>query len=466
MMPTEFGEAEYGPSQYGSNGRRRRGRLSRESEAEGHRSGNGSSEQQFLPLIPIIGSLLGGLLKETEAEASGEYAEYGEGEYQESAYQESAYQEAGYGEAEYGEAEYGPAEYGEAEQEEAEYGESEYGESEYGQAEQGEAEQQFLGGLFRKVLGGALEQGGPALSPAHEAALAGRLLEVGNEAELENFLGDVVNVVGRGLRAARDFAGSPAGQAVIQAVKPLAKTALPWVGGAIGSAIAPGIGTAAGRALGSAASAMFEMEVGELSSEEAEYELARRVVQLTSAAARSAIQAPPDQHPQAVGEFSVFRAARRFAPGFYRRGLSGIRPYAHRYGGGYRGGYRGGYGRRPYRYGGWYGRQGRFGPYGRYGGGRYGPNYGGQPDAQAAAPAPDAGPAPEEPPGPPRPGFRWVAVPIGGQPPAEPPPPGAGGPPPGPDAAGPPAQGEFSGPGGDGGGQWVRRGHKIIVMGA
>jgi uncharacterized protein (DUF697 family) len=458
MIPTEFGEAEYGPSQYGSEGRRRRGRLSRETEAAGHRSGNGSSEQQFLPLIPLIGSVLGGLLKETEAEASGEYAEYGEGEYQEAGYGEAEYGEAEYGEAEQEEAEYGEAEYGEAEQEEAEYGESEYGE-----AEQGEAEQQFLGGLFRKVLGGALEQG-PALSPAHEAALAGRLLEVGSEAELENFLGDVVNLVGRGYRAARDFAGSPAGQAVIQAVKPLAKTALPWIGGAIGSAIAPGVGTAAGRALGSAASAMFEMEAGELSSEEAEYELARRVVQLTSAAARSAIQAPPDQHPQAVGEFSVFRAARRFAPGFYRRGLSGIRPYARRYGGGYRGGY--GRYRHPYRSGGWYGRQGRFGPYGRYGGGRYGRYYGGQPDGQAAAPAPDAGPPPGEPPGPPRPGFRWVAVPVGAPPPDGPPPPGAGGPPPGPDAAGPPAQGEFSGPGGDGGGQWVRRGHKIIVMGA
>jgi uncharacterized protein (DUF697 family) len=456
MIPTEYGEAEYGPAQYGNDWRRRRGRMSREAEGGGHRNGSGSSEQQFLPLIPILGSVLGGLLKETEAEASGEYAEYGESEYGESGYGEAEYGEAEYGEAGYGEAEHGEAEYGESGE-----GESEYGESEYGEAEYGEAEQQFLGGLFKKVLGGALEQGGPALSPAHEAALAGRLLEVGNEAELENFLGDVVNVVGRGLRAARDFAGSPAGQAVIQAVKPLAKTALPWVGGAIGSAIAPGVGTAAGRALGSAASAMFEMEVGELSSEEAEYELARRVVQLTSAAARSAIQAPPDQHPQAVGEFSVFRAARRFAPGFYRRGLSGIRPYARRYGFGYRGGY-GRYGH-PYRYGGWRGRYGHYGPYGRWGG-RYGASYGGAPDAQPAPPAPDAGPPPDQPPGPPQPGFRWVAVPIGAPPPGEPPPPGAGGPPPGPDAGAPPAQGEFAGP--DAGGQWVRRGHKIIVMGA
>jgi uncharacterized protein (DUF697 family) len=454
MIPTEYGEAEYGPTQYGNDWRRRRGRgrMSREAEVAGHRNGSGSSEQQFLPLIPILGSVLGGLLKEAEAEATGEYAEYGEGEYG-----EAEYGETGYGEAEYGEAEYGEAEYGEAEQ-----GESEYGEAEYGEAESGEAEQQFLGGLFRKVLGGALEQGGPALSPAHEAALAGRLLEVGNEAELENFLGDVVNAVGRGMRAARDFAGSAAGQAVIQAVKPLAKTALPWVGGAIGSAIAPGVGTAVGRALGSAASAMFEMETGELSSEEAEYELARRVVQLTSAAARTAIQAPPDQHPQAVGELAVFHESRHFAPGFYRRGLSRFRPYARQHGGGYRGGY-GRYGH-PYRYGGryggGYGRYGHYGPYGRWGG-RSGAYYGGgAPDA----PAPDAGPGPDQPPGPPQPGFRWVAVPIGAQPPAEPPP-GAGGPPPGPDASGPPAQSEF-GQGGDGGGQWVRRGHKIIVMGA
>jgi uncharacterized protein (DUF697 family) len=431
----EYGEAEYGEGEFGRGWGRRRGRRWRDSGDDEYAGPHGRGEQQFLPLLPIIGNVLGGLLKEAEAESSGEY---GEGEY-----------------GEYGE-------YGEGE-----YGEAQFGEGEYGESEEAE---QFLGGIFKGILGGELEQGGPALNPAHEAELASRLLEVSSEAELEYFLGDVVNVVGRAARGIRDFAVSPAGQAVVQAVKPLAKAALPWVGGAIGSAIAPGIGTAAGRALGTAASSLFEMELGEMSGEQAEYELARRVVQLTSSAARTAALAPPVAPPQEQGQLAVWRASRRFAPGFYRRGVFGIRPYIGRRFGAYRryGGY-GGYGR-PYRryYGGRVAR-----PYRRY----YGGSYYGPAGSDVGPPEPPGGPPPDS--GPPPPGFRWVAVPIGaplpGAPPGiaspmpEPAPPAGPGPgPTGPDpSAPPPPQSEMSGMMGvDGGGQWVRRGHKIIVYGA
>jgi len=154
-------------------------------------------------------------------------------------------------------------------------------------------------------------------------------------------------------------------------------------------------------------------------------------------------------HEDEIPEFEeaiavFFRAARRFAPGFYRRGLYRFRPHARRYGGfGYRrhgGGYGrrwgGGYGRpwgggygRPWggRYGGWYGR-----PWGRYGGWS-----GGYAQPADTGPAPDAGPPPEAPPPPPSPGYRWVAVPIGAPDPA----------PPAPDAGPPPGQGASAGPG-------------------
>jgi hypothetical protein len=448
-------------------------------EGEAHPDGHGAGEQQFLPLLPLIGSVLGGLLKETEAEVSGEYAEagsgeygpgeygpgeygeseygpghhgsgeygsgeYGAGEYGESEYGPGHHGSGEYGSGEYGSGEYGSGEYGSGEYGAGEYGESEYGPGEYGSGEHGSGEygsgeygetefgetEQFLGGIFKKLLGGEAEQAGSALSPAHESELAARLMEVSSEGELENFLGNVVNLVGRAIGGIKDFAASPAGQAVVQAMKPLAKAALPAAGAAIGSAIAPGVGSAVGRALGTAASSMFE--VGEVSGEQAEYEMARRVVQLTSAAAKSAALAPPGAPPQAVGEMSIFRASRRFAPGFYRRGLHRFRPYAHRYGGfgsGRRwGGYRGGYGRSWGRYGGWHGR-----PWGRY--------YGGYAPPVDAGPGPDAGPPPEEPPPPPRPGFRWVAVPIDAPVPA----------PPGPDAGGPPGPGAQAGPGGSGG---------------
>ena len=381
-------------------------------EGEARPDGHGAGEQQFLPILPLIGSLLGGLLKETEDEFSGESeygpgeygsgeSEYGPGEYGsgeseygsgESEYGPGEYGPGGYGESEYGpgeygsgeseygpggygESEYGPGEYGSGESEygpgeygsgESEYGPGEYGPGEYGQSEYGPGEygetglgetEQFLGSIFKRILGGEMEQAGSALSPAHESELASRLLEVSSEGELENFLANIVSTVGRAIGGIRDFAASPAGQAVVQAVRPLAKAALPAVGAAIGSAVAPGAGSAVGRALGTAASSLFE--IGEVTGEQGEYEMARRVVQLTSAAARSAALAPPGVPPEAVGEISLFRASRRFAPGFYRRGLHRFRPYARRYGGsGYRRRY-GGYGRR---YGGYRGGYGRPGP--------------------------------------------------------------------------------------------------------
>jgi hypothetical protein len=343
------------PPGYGGYGwrnwrRRHWGDFEGETQPGGHAaaSDHGAGEQQFLPLLPLIGSVLGGLLKETEDEFSGE-SESGYGEYGE------------YGESEFGpgESEFGP---GESESESGEYGESEFGSgesewtpgqyhpSEYGEGESEEAEQ-FLGGIFKHILGGEFEQAGSALSPTHEWELASELLEVSNEEELENFLGNIVSLVGRTMGGIKDFAASPAGQAVIQAVKPLAKAALPAVGAAIGSAVAPGAGSAVGRALGTAVSSLFE--AGEFSGEQGEYELAHRVVQLTSAAAKNAVLAPPGAPPAAVGEVSVFHAARRFAPGFYRRGLHRFGYHARRYGGlGYRRHY-GGYG---HRWGGYRGR--------------------------------------------------------------------------------------------------------------
>jgi uncharacterized protein (DUF697 family) len=462
-------------------------------EGEGHPAGYGAGEQQFLPLLPLIGSVLGGLLKEAEAEAMGEYGEagygetgYGPGEYGEAGYGETGYGPGEYGEAEYGETEYGEAEYGEAEYSEsgygpgeygeAEYGEAEYGETEYGEAEYGEGEgeygetgygpgeygeaefgegeqgpgeygeaeygetEQFLGGIVGKILGGEAEQPWSALSPAREAQLASRLLEITGEDELENFLGNIVNLVGRAVGGIKDFARSSVGRAVVQAVAPLAKSVLPMAGAAIGSAIAPGIGTGLGRALGTAASSIFE--VGEAVGEQTEYELARRVVQLTSAAARSAALAPPGAPPEVVGELAVFHEARHFAPGFYRRAVNRFRPHVGRLSGA-------GFARRPGRYyGGRYGQPwgryyaGRYGrPWGRYYGGRYGRPwgrwYGSYAPSMDSEPAPDTGQPPEGPP-PPGPGYRWVAVPIDA--------PGPAGPGPG----GPPGPGAPAGPGGPG----------------
>jgi uncharacterized protein (DUF697 family) len=186
-----------------------------------------------------------------------------------------------------------------------------------------------------------------------EMELAAELLEITNEQELEQFLGDLVKGVG-------SFIRGPIGQAVGGVLKNVAKTALPAVGGALGTFIAPGVGTAIGSQLGSFASkALGEYEV----AGEQEFEVARKVVQLAHAAGQHAAVAPPNIPPQAVAEEAVLRAAQQVAPGI-QAGLPGGQQSELEYGHAQRGhshtsssGVRG--------YGG-YGGYGAYGDYGDY----------------------------------------------------------------------------------------------------
>ncbi|HEY9227783.1 MAG TPA: hypothetical protein VIP11_14095 [Gemmatimonadaceae bacterium] len=107
-----------------------------------------------------------------------------------------------------------------------------------------------------------------------EIALAAELLGVSNEDELNQFLGKLVRGIGRGFK---NFARSGLGSTLVGALRPLAKAALPTIGGALGSLIPiPGVGTAigaaAGRALGSA------LEVQGMSAEDRDFEIARRFI--------------------------------------------------------------------------------------------------------------------------------------------------------------------------------------------
>jgi hypothetical protein len=419
---------------------------------------------------------------------------YGQGQYGEARYGQDQYGEAPYGETSYGQAQYqeeapyGQGPYGESRNEEAEYDEEEEEErffpliplagkvlsgllggllkeeeedEAYGEeGEAGEAEEEFLGRLFQTVLGQEAEHGETAMSPAQEAEFAGHLLQVRDEEELDHFLGGLVDFVGKAVQGIRGAARSPQGRALIHAVKPLARAALPALGGAIGTAIAPGIGTQVGRTLGSAASSLFETEMSAMTPEEEEFETARRFVRYASAAAQDAACAPQGAPPQMVGEFSAFRAARRFARPLFRRALRGVSPLTRRFFGGRYGSFR----RGP--------RSGGFrsaGSFRRFPfrGQRFGlrPRFGFGFPVTEPGPEPEPFPAPEPPPGPPQPGFRWVAVPIGAPDPV----PGGPAEPPGEPA--PAAQGEYgyggNGHGGNGhSGRWVRRDGKIVVLGA
>jgi hypothetical protein len=419
-------------SEYGNGGPPRRGGWSGEAEyayGQGEYPGEAEYYGQGEEEYPGEAEYAYG-----QGEYPGEAEYYGQGEEE---YPGSGEGEYAYGQGEYpGEAEYygqGEEEYpgsGEGEEEqflpalipvvgqvlggllgslgkrEAELGG--YGEAE---GEAGEAEEQFL----HKILLGALgretaDHHEAPLAPQQEAEFTERLLEASDEAELARIIGGIVNTVGRVVQGVRSAANSPQGRAVIDAVAPLAQAALG----------------------GEAASPVLEGEAGEMEEESGQYEAARRVVQLASAAARDVATAPPGAPPQLVGELSVIRAARTFARPFFRSALRMVSPFARRYYGRryhrFRRGYSYGYPWGARRRSGW-GYGSRYSPRYRYG---YRGYYGYQPPV-VGAPAPE--PPPEMPP--PQPGYRWVAVPIGAPPPPEPPP--SLPPMPPPEPAGPPA---------------------------
>jgi hypothetical protein len=160
---------------------------------------------------------------------------------------------------------------------------------------------------------------------ALEMELAGRLLEVSNEAQLEQFLGSLVRSAAS---AARGFAGSATGRALGTVLKNAARRVLPQIGGVVGSALggASGgqLGTAAGKWLGG----RFELEA--LSQEDREFELARAFVRTVNDATRVAMRSP-QLPPRQVATTAVITAAGRHLPGLVpvlagSAGVGGRRP--------------------------------------------------------------------------------------------------------------------------------------------
>ncbi|MEA2271597.1 MAG: hypothetical protein QOI98_305 [Solirubrobacteraceae bacterium] len=196
-------------------------------------------------------------------------------------------------------------------------------------------DEQFLGDILRKVgsvvgpqlpgiaqgIYGALTSDGESpLSETQEMELTAELLEVSSEEELEEFLGNLFRGVAKSVGG---FIRSPVGRALGGALKGIAKKALPVVGGALGSFVAPGIGTSIGSKLGSLASGLFEMELEGMNPEQAQFEVARRVVQLAATSAATAAKAPPSAPPAKVARVAITEAARQHAPGLLRGTTAG-----------------------------------------------------------------------------------------------------------------------------------------------
>jgi hypothetical protein len=124
------------------------------------------------------------------------------------------------------------------------------------------------------------------MSEEEEEALAAELLGVSSEEEMDQFFGKLFRKLRPVIGGAAKFLSQNAGP-LTASLKGIARKALPFVGGALGTAIPiPGVGTALGGAVGRAASNLLEMETNEMEVDEREFEIAKRFVRLASHAVR------------------------------------------------------------------------------------------------------------------------------------------------------------------------------------
>lgn len=172
---------------------------------------------------------------------------------------------------------------------------------------------------------------------SEEMELASELLEVTDEAEMDQFLGKLikgaVKKVGR-------FLKSPVGHALFGVLKGAVKQVFPVAGpvlDVVGKAISPG--KTNGQSNGGSAPAapaepapeageLFGMELEGLSAEDQQFEIARRFVRLGADAANEAASAPDNVPPPAAARIGFARAAARHAPGF-ANGRSSSSPAHH-----------------------------------------------------------------------------------------------------------------------------------------
>jgi hypothetical protein len=184
-------------------------------------------------------------------------------------------------------------------------------EGQYYEGSEGEEGQEF--GQYES---GQYEFEPEAFDEVEEMELAADLLEITDEAELDQFIGKIFKGVGK-------FFKGGIGRKLGGLLKGVAKTALPIAGGALGSFVAPGIGTALGSKLGSAAGGLFGLEMEGLSPQDQEYEVARRFVRLARSAATRAKQLQSMFPPDSAARKALMDAAKKHAPGLLQA-LSGV----------------------------------------------------------------------------------------------------------------------------------------------
>jgi hypothetical protein len=144
-----------------------------------------------------------------------------------------------------------------------------------------------------------------------EAELAGQLLEVSTEMELDRFLGSLLS---RGASAFGALGNLDAGRALGGLLKSAGKRVLPRLGQSLGGYFSPSagqLGSRAGLFLGSQLGLEFEG----LSREDREFELSRAFVRFATDAAQQAMASPATVPPSQAALGAATAAAQRQLPG-------------------------------------------------------------------------------------------------------------------------------------------------------
>jgi hypothetical protein len=164
-------------------------------------------------------------------------------------------------------------------------------------------------------------------SEAEVMELAGELLEVSNENELDHFLGDLIRRAGSALG---QVVRSPVGQAVGSLLKGAAKTALPLAGTALGGMVGGPLGARIGGGLAGVASDALGLEA---EAEDREFEGAKSFVKMAGDTLKSTLAGDPGRSPLALAKAALTEAAQKHAPALLA-GAGGSAPPPHAHHGG------------------------------------------------------------------------------------------------------------------------------------
>ena len=167
---------------------------------------------------------------------------------------------------------------------------------------------------------------GEVFGETEQMELASEMLEISSEAELDQFLGDLISRAGQ---AVGKFVSSPEGKALGGVLKGAARQVLPAIGSAVGGYFGGATGAQLGGQAASAAGQMFGLELEGLSAEDREFELARRYVSFAGEAVKNLAAAPSSPDPRAAANTAAVMAAQTHAPGLLQpRPQTGTEPPA------------------------------------------------------------------------------------------------------------------------------------------